>query len=186
MKARNQHTALTLHTLFMAVSKAFLRRLYYVIKDRDELSAIRRFLSENGDEIMASRLRIINGKLRYKGSIGPVTFYTWQGKHKARKKSCLDAKRFKKDPAFKGSRESAQRFGAGNKLASRLYQLVEAEKRKYTLFCFLKKSAIELLKEGRQVEEVREVLLDYLKSFSLVKLQQQEQQKPQIEKHRQR
>jgi hypothetical protein len=101
----------------------------------------------------------------YEGSIGKVTFYKMWGKYQRRRKSSLTGKRFRKDKAFKGSRESAERFALGNNLASRLYKMVDLEKKAYKLFCFLKSRAIELIKEGKTVEEAKEVLVDYFESF---------------------
>ena len=46
--------------------------------------------------------------------------------------------------------------------------MVEEEKRVYSLFCFLKKKAILLLKEGKSLAETEERLFDYLIEFGLV------------------
>ena len=39
----------------------------------------------------------------------------------------------------------------------------------YQLFCFLKKKAIRLLKEGKNLTETEELLLDYLRVFGLIR-----------------
>jgi hypothetical protein len=89
-------------------------------------------------------------------------------------KSSLNSKKFWKHKAFEGSRRSCERFAEGNRLASKLYRMVDEEKRVYSLFCFLKKRAILLLKEGKSLPETEEVLFDYLIEFGLVKRREQE------------
>ena len=161
----------------MSVSKAYLRRLTRVVKDRETRAAIREFLVKYRDEINTNNLVITKeGDVFYEGTIGKFTFYRMWGKYRRRRKSSLTGKRFRKDKAFKGSRESAERFALGNKLASRLYKMVESEKKAYKLFCFLKKRAIELIKEGQTVDEAKEVLVDYLRSFEMLKEEQRAKQ----------
>jgi hypothetical protein len=157
----------------VAVSKAYLRRLTRVVKDRETRAAIREFLIKHDEEINTNKLVITsNGDVFYEGTIGKVTFYKMWGKYQRRRKSSLTGKRFRKDKAFKGSRESAERFALGNKLASKLYKMVDLEKKAYKLFCFLKTRAIELIKEGNTVEETKEVLVDYLRSFGMIRVEQ--------------
>lgn len=84
-------------------------------------------------------------------------------------KSSLTGKRFWKDKAFEGSRNSSLRFSEGNRLASRTYGLIDKKKRVYEVFCFLKKRAIQFIKEGKSWEEAEELLIDYLVQFGLVK-----------------
>ena len=102
------------------------------------------------------------------GTLDDLTFYKMEGHYFVRMKSSLTGKRFWNDKAFERSRESCKRFAEGNKLASKLYRMVEEEKRVYKLFCFLKKRAILLLKDGKSLMEVGEVLMDYLKAFGMV------------------
>ena len=47
--------------------------------------------------------------------------------------------------------------------------MVKGEEKVYKLFCFLKKKAIGLLKEGKTVLETEASLMDYLKSFGFLK-----------------
>jgi hypothetical protein len=108
------------------------------------------------------------GEYRVRGSIDGLCFYKMDGEYYVRRKSSLTGKRFWKDKAFEGSRKSCNRFAEGNKIASAVYQLIEEEKRIYPLFCFLKRRAILLLKEGRRGEEVVEILMDYLEGFGLL------------------
>jgi hypothetical protein len=108
------------------------------------------------------------GKLFIEGTIDDLTFYKMEGTYYVRMKSSLTAKKFWKSKAFERSRESCKRFSEGNRLASRLYQTIEKEKRVYPLFCFLKKRAISLLKEGQSLPQAEKILSDYLIAFGFV------------------
>jgi hypothetical protein len=109
------------------------------------------------------------GPIRIQGTIDGLTFYKMEGQYYVRRKSSLSSKKFFKDKAFERSHESCTRFGEGNRLASMLYQRVQKEQRTYTLFLFLKRKAIHLLKQGKDRSEVAYLLLDYLKSFGTIK-----------------
>jgi hypothetical protein len=108
------------------------------------------------------------GELFIEGTIDDLTFYKMDGKYYLRMKSSLTGKKFWRNKAFERSRASCKRFSEGNKLASKLYRMIEKEKKFYTLFCFLKKRAILLLKEGKNLTEAEEVLMDYLIEFGVV------------------
>jgi hypothetical protein len=108
------------------------------------------------------------GEFKITGIIDDLCFYKMCGVYYVRMKSSLTGKRFRKDKAFEGSRKSCSRFGDGNKLASKVYNMLMEEKRVYKLFCFLKRRAILLLKEGKNLEEAEAVLIDYLAAFGLV------------------
>src|SRR5688572_1578839 len=149
-----------------------------MVEDPKDLQAIQSFLAIFGHEMKASRMKIVGGGIRYSGTIGIATFYTLKSKYKCRVKTSVDRKRFMNDKNFEGSRKSAERFAQGNKLASKLYGMVKEEEKAYKLFCFLKKKAIGLLKEGNTVLEAEVLLRDYLKSFGLAKeecIQKQEE-----------
>jgi hypothetical protein len=109
-----------------------------------------------------------SGEVFIEGTIDDLTFYKMDGLYYVRMKSSLSSKQFWKGKAFERSRESCKRFSEGNKLASRLYRIVEEEKRNYKLFCFLKKRAIQLLKEGKSLIQAQKVLMDYLLAFGYV------------------
>jgi hypothetical protein len=102
------------------------------------------------------------------GTIDDLTFYKMSGAYYARQKSSLTRKRFQKDKAFERSRVSASRFATGNSLASAVYRMLPAEKKSYPLFCFVKKKAIQLLKQGYCSIETRQQLIEYLYDFGLL------------------
>ena len=108
------------------------------------------------------------GPVKIVGTIGNICFYKMEGKYYVRMKSSLTGKQFWKHDAFAGSRRSCKRFAEGNKLASKVYRMIEKEKRAYKLFCFLKKRAVLLLKEGKGVLEVEKVLVDDLREFGFL------------------
>lgn len=97
-----------------------------------------------------------------------MCFYKMNGEYYVRLRSSLTGKQFWKRKAFEGSRKSCKRFSEGNKVASKVYRMIEKEKREYALFCFLKKRAILLLKEAMNVEEVEAMLVDYIFGVGLM------------------
>jgi len=133
-----------------------------------ELEEWRRILAMFGKKLPKSRYKIINGHVHYNGTIDCLTLCWNEDLLIARKKSSLTGDRFNKEQCFEGSRRSAERFAEGNRLASKLYALVDEEKKAYSLFCFLKKKAILLIKEGKSITEAEECLMDYLKDFKLL------------------
>ena len=109
------------------------------------------------------------GDFFIEGTVDDLTFYRMCGDYYVRTKSSLTGKRFWKDTAFGGSRKSCSRFAKGNRLASRVYAMIEEDKRVYQLFCFLKRRSIQLLKEGWSIQEAEELLIDYLIEFGLLR-----------------
>ncbi|HEV7332242.1 MAG TPA: hypothetical protein VGN63_14490 [Flavisolibacter sp.] len=108
------------------------------------------------------------GPVKLTGTIDGLCFYKMEGRYYVRRKSSLSTKRYQKDAAFSGSRRSSSRFGEGNRLASKVYQLIAEEKRVYSLFCFLKNRSILLLKEGNSLVEVKAELIAYLVDLELL------------------
>ena len=110
------------------------------------------------------------GDIKITGTIDDLTFYKMEAKHYVRMKSSLTRKRFFKDARFERSRMSAERFAMGNKLASEVYRMVDEEQRVYRLFCYLKKRAIALLKEGVSEVVVKEMLITEIREFGIKKM----------------
>lgn len=109
-----------------------------------------------------------SGEYRFRGSIDCLCFYKMNDAYYVRLKSTLTSKRFWNDDAFEGSRKSCKRLAEGSRLASKVYSMVDEDKRVYKLFCFLKRKAILLLKEGVYVEEVAELLVNYLVDMGIM------------------
>ncbi|HEY0752299.1 MAG TPA: hypothetical protein VGD26_14165 [Chitinophagaceae bacterium] len=92
------------------------------------------------------------------GTYDDINFYKMKGQYFARRKSSLTSKEFWTHKAFEGTRRSCSRFGRGNKLASVVYHEIPETKRKYEVFCLMKKVAIAMLKSGLGEAAVIEAL----------------------------
>jgi hypothetical protein len=76
------------------------------------------------------------GDFFIEGTIDDLTFYKMDGGYYVRMKSSLTGKKFWRGKAFERSRESCRRFSEGNKLASKLYRMVEEEKKSISCLVF--------------------------------------------------
>jgi len=74
----------------------------------------------------------------------------------------VDSRRFWKDPAFEGSRRSAERFALGNIMSSIIYRFVPLKRRYSRLFTQVRRIAIAFLKQGIEKEEVFSTLFTFL------------------------
>ena len=74
----------------------------------------------------------------------------------------VDSKRFWKDPAFEGSRRSAERFGTGNIMSSIIYRFVPTKRRYRHLFKQVRTRAIVCLKQGMAKGDVFTALYTFL------------------------
>src|SRR5689334_7346159 len=101
------------------------------------------------------------GDIKITGTVDGICFYKMQGHYYARLQSSLTGKRFWKDQAFAGSRESCQRLRKGSKLASEVYRQLPTAKQVYRMFCQLKCRAIKLLREGAEDDLVRLSLFEF-------------------------
>ena len=99
------------------------------------------------------------GHIRIRGTIGNLTYYQMGGKDYVRMKSSLTRKDFKEKKCFEGSRRSATRFGAGNIIASEVYQSLPAIQKVKSLFPLLRTKAIALVKQGLARADVKIALL---------------------------
>jgi hypothetical protein len=74
----------------------------------------------------------------------------------------VDSRRFWKDPAFEGSRRSAERFALGNIMSSIIYRFVPVKRRYPRLFTQVRRIAIAFLKQGSENREVFSALFTFL------------------------
>jgi hypothetical protein len=74
----------------------------------------------------------------------------------------VDSKRFWSDPAFEGSRRSAERFGVGNITSSIIYRFVPVKRRYRHLFKQVRTIAIVCLKQGMTRGDVFTALFNFL------------------------
>ena len=75
-----------------------------------------------------------------------------------RRGSSLTGERTKKDPAFKGFRESSSRLKEASPIAASLYKLVPERVKQYSLYRTLTGEAIKMLKEGMEADVISETL----------------------------
>jgi len=149
--------------------KQTLKDIAAQLRDPQHIDILRMLLKRYGKRLQVARLTVKDGYLHYAGTTGNIISYWMRGTNYLRTKGRLDRKSFFKKKCFEGSRKSAERFALGNELASSLYARVMVSRKTYPLYCFLKKKAILLIKEGKTVEEGEEILTDYLQSFGLIK-----------------
>ena len=102
------------------------------------------------------------GKPPYTGTVDCLTIYQLpDGNWYVRMKSSLTGKRIKKDPVFKGFRESSFRMKDASPIASKVYQQLPVKK--YELFREMTGKALLWLKAGLSVEEITDKLIrDYI------------------------
>jgi hypothetical protein len=75
-----------------------------------------------------------------------------------RRASSLTGERTKKEPAFKGFRQSSNRLKQASPIAASLYKLVPKRVRQYALYRTLTGEAIKMLKEGMEAAVITETL----------------------------
>jgi hypothetical protein len=75
-----------------------------------------------------------------------------------RRESSLTGDRTKKDPAFKGFRQSSNRLKEASPIAASLYKLVSDQIKQYALYRTLTGEAIKMLKEGLKADTITETL----------------------------
>jgi hypothetical protein len=82
----------------------------------------------------------------------------------------VDTKRFWNDPAFEGSRRSAERFKQGNIMSSILYRFVPVKRRYTHLFKQVRKLSLICLKQGMEKKEVLTALFNFLEEQQRISL----------------
>jgi hypothetical protein len=75
-----------------------------------------------------------------------------------RRGSSLTSERTKRDPAFKGFRQSSNRLKQASPIAASLYKLVPEQVKQYALYRTLTGEAIKMLKEGMDAAVITESL----------------------------
>src|SRR5271154_4445291 len=75
-----------------------------------------------------------------------------------RRGSALTGERTKKDPAFKGFRQSSSRLKEASPIAASLYKQVPVQVKQYDLYRTLTGEAIKMLKAGMEADMITETL----------------------------
>jgi hypothetical protein len=82
----------------------------------------------------------------------------------------VDSERYWSDPAFEGSRRSAERFGVGNITSSIIYRFVPVKRRYRHLFKQVRTIAIVCLKQGMDKADVFSALYTFLEEQKRISL----------------
>jgi hypothetical protein len=82
----------------------------------------------------------------------------------------VNAKRFREDPAFEGSRKSARRFGEGNIMCSIIYRFVPQKRRYRHLFKQLRAISIICLKHEMSKADVFNAIYTFLEEEKRISL----------------
>ena len=82
----------------------------------------------------------------------------------------VDTKRFWNDPAFEGSRRSAERFKQGNIMSSILYRFVPVKRRYTHLFKQVRTLSLICLKQGMEKKDVLTALFSFLEEQKRISL----------------
>ncbi|HTB26427.1 MAG TPA: hypothetical protein VK711_13725 [Puia sp.] len=86
------------------------------------------------------------------GNAGGICGYMSHGINIIRKSSSLTGKRIKKDPAFKGFRNSGNRMKEASPIAASLYNLLTKDQKVYTLYRTMTGEALKMIKLGLEKE----------------------------------
>jgi hypothetical protein len=86
----------------------------------------------------------------------------------------VDTERYWSDPAFEGSRRSAERFGVGNIMSSIIYRFVPVKRRYRHLFKQVRTIAIVCLKQGMDKGGVFRALYTFLEEQKRISLTQEQ------------
>jgi hypothetical protein len=89
------------------------------------------------------------GPIKFTGTIDNICFYKMYGEYFVRRKSSLEGKRVKKDPAFKKTMQHAHLLAKASKIASEIYKNIKKEDKNIKTFReIVGKVMRELKKEG--------------------------------------
>ena len=101
-------------------------------------------------------------------------YYTELDGYLARLLPGVDTKRFWNDPAFEGSRRSAERFKQGNIMSSILYRFVPGKRRYTHLFKQVRTLSLICLKQGMEKKEVMTALFNFLTEQKRISLSREQ------------
>jgi hypothetical protein len=113
-----------------------------------------------------------SGHVKALGTVdGDINFYySVLDGYLARMLPGVDSKRFWSDPAFEGSRRSAERFKTGNIMSSIIYRFVPVKRRYRHLFKQVRTIAIVCLKGGMDKPDVFNSIYSFLEEQQRISL----------------
>jgi hypothetical protein len=95
-----------------------------------------------------------SGPIPVVGTIGSLTYYKMMGEFYVRRKTSLDRKRIKRDPAFARFRAHGLVFGQASRIASELYRMLPKEERQHGRFGLLTVEVKKLLQQEYTAEQI--------------------------------
>ena len=98
------------------------------------------------------------GPFFLEGLYGNICFYKVKGRYLVRQKSTLTGKRVKTSAAYKLTMLYAGMMSTSSKIASVVYKALPAHWKQFWMYRAFVGEAMEMLKEGKGVEEIRQVL----------------------------
>ena len=98
------------------------------------------------------------GPFFLEGLYGNICFYKVKGRYLVRQKSTLTGKRVKTSAAYRVTMLYARMMSSSSKIASAVYKALPAHWKQFWMYRAFVGEAMEMLKEGKGVEETRQVL----------------------------
>jgi hypothetical protein len=95
----------------------------------------------------------------FTGKMGETIGYKVNGKHLCREDGALTGKQVRNNPRFGRTMEFAAMFGQASKAVVLIYRALPKEQRKHGVYGKLTGKAMSLLKDGKTVEEVKDLLI---------------------------
>ena len=92
------------------------------------------------------------------GCFDNIVFYKMGENFYARRKSGLDGRRVKRDPAFKATMKWAELLAKASKIASMIYKTMTTEEKKKEAYRTLTGRVMQLLKKNKTSEEIMQHL----------------------------
>jgi hypothetical protein len=92
------------------------------------------------------------------GKMGETIGYKVNGEHLCRENGALTGKQIRNNPRFWRTMEFAAMFGQASKAVVLIYRALPKEQRKHGVYGKLTGKAMSLLKDGKTVEVVKELL----------------------------
>ena len=107
------------------------------------------------------------GPFFLEGLYGNICFYKVKGRYMVRQKSTLTGKRVKTSAAYRVTMVYAGMMSTSSKIASAVYKALPAHWKQFWMYRAFVGEAMEMLKEGKAVEETRRVLWErYVAEFT--------------------
>lgn len=103
--------------------------------------------------------KVVSNTPAFTGTKSGITIYKMHGRYYVRAKSSLSSKRVKQSPVFRRTMENAGRLAQASRIASFVYRAIPEDERQHALYRTITGHALRLLKEGKDREEVRALLM---------------------------